>query len=61
MDQTKWALEAATPVTAKAGDVLVFSYLLVHGSFVNMSDRERRMFLLQVAAGEDVPTTNIHR
>ena len=61
LDQTKWALEAATPVTAKAGDVLVFSYLLVHGSFVNMSERERRMFLLQVAAGEDIPTTNIHR
>ena len=61
LDQTKWALQDATPVTARAGDVLVFSYLLVHGSYVNMSERERRMFLLQVAAGEDLPTSNIHR
>ena len=61
LDQTEWPMKDATPVTAKAGDVLVFSYLLVHGSYVNRSERERRMFLLQVAAGEDVPTSNIHR
>ena len=48
VDQTKWSLDAARPVTAQAGDVLVFSYLLVHGSYVNISDRERRMFLIQV-------------
>ena len=61
VDQSKWSLEAATPVTAKAGDVLVFSYLLVHGSYINMSERERRMFLIQVAAGEDTPVADIHR
>jgi len=41
--------------------VLIFSYLLVHGSYVNMSDRERRMFLIQVAAGEDEPQDEKHR
>ena len=75
VDQARWPLSAATPVHAKAGDVLIFSYLLVHGrsvyhsamtsslcsSYVNMSDRERRMFLIQVAAGEDEPTNDKHR
>ena len=50
VDQEKWSLDQASPVTAKAGDILIFSYLLVHGSYVNKSDRERRMFLIQVAA-----------
>ena len=61
VDQNKWSLDEATPVTAKAGDILIFSYLLVHGSYVNMSDRERRMFLIQVAAGEDEPVADKHR
>ena len=84
VDQAAWSLEAATPVTARAGDVLVFSYLLVHGSYPNTSDRcrhgihctrgtlytrgvitmlcrERRMFLIQVAAGEDTPASAVHR
>ena len=61
MDQETWSLDQASPVTAKAGDILVFSYLLVHGSYVNISDRERRMFLIQVAAGEDTPLTVKHR
>ena len=39
VDQAEWPLEDARPVTARAGDVLVFSYLLVHGSYVNTSDR----------------------
>ena len=29
--QTEWPMSEAMPVTAKAGDVLIFSYLLVHG------------------------------
>merc|ERR1719336_3063808 len=61
VDQETWSLDQASPVTAKAGDILVFSYLLVHGSYVNISDRERRMFLIQVAAGEDEPVADKHR
>ena len=30
-------------------------------SEINMSERERRMFLIQVAAGEDTPVADIHR
>ena len=39
VDQAEWPLEDARPVSARAGDVLVFSYLLVHGSYPNTSDR----------------------
>ena len=48
-------------MTAKAGDILIFSYLLVHGSYMNISERERRMFLIQVASGEDTPVADKHR
>ena len=48
--QSEWPLSAGTAVRARAGDVLVFSYLLVHGSLPNLSERTRRMFLLQVAS-----------
>lgn len=37
------------------GDVVVFSYLLVHGSPCNASPRPRRMLLLQAAAAGDAP------
>lgn len=55
MFQTKFSLEKATPVVAGRGDVVVFSYLLVHGSPANSSTRPRRMLLLQAAAAEDEP------
>ncbi|KAJ8713780.1 hypothetical protein PYW08_007400 [Mythimna loreyi] len=55
VDQTKFSLEKATPVVADRGDVVVFSYLLVHGSPGNTSRRPRRMLLLQAAAAHDRP------
>jgi len=61
LDQDKWPLSAASPVCAKAGDVLIFSYLLVHGSYPNISEKTRRMFLIQVAEGSDVSTSEKHR
>lgn len=53
--QSKFPVEGATPVLANRGDVVIFSYLLVHGSPANLSTRPRRMLLLQVAAAEDKP------
>lgn len=53
--QKKWPYEKATPVIAERGDVVIFSYLLVHGSTPNLSDRPRRMFLAQFAAADDKP------
>ena len=35
VDQETFSLSQATPIQAKKGDVIIFSYLLVHGSFVN--------------------------
>jgi ectoine hydroxylase-related dioxygenase (phytanoyl-CoA dioxygenase family) len=35
IDQDEFKLSEATPVNAKKGDVVIFSYLLVHGSYVN--------------------------
>lgn len=40
---------------AERGAVVVFSYLLVHGSSVNQSTRARRMLLAQFAAADDAP------
>ncbi|XP_063831149.1 phytanoyl-CoA dioxygenase, peroxisomal-like [Ostrinia nubilalis] len=55
VDQSKFPLSGATPVIAERGDVLIFSYLLVHGSSVNRSTRRRRMLLAQLAGADDRP------
>ena len=48
VDQARFPLSGATPVVTERGDVVLFSYLLVHGSYLNTSDdRVRRMFLIQ--------------
>src|ERR671933_244545 len=41
----EWPLENAVPVEAQAGDLLLFGYCMVHGSYVNRSDRPRRIVL----------------
>jgi len=48
VDPEKYPIDGATPVTAKRGEVVIFSYLLIHGSYLNLSERPRRMLLLQV-------------
>ncbi|KOB53093.1 putative alpha-ketoglutarate-dependent hypophosphite dioxygenase [Operophtera brumata] len=58
VDQSKFPLNRATPVIADRGDVVIFSYLLVHGSSPNLSTRPRRMLLAQMAAAEDAPIGN---
>ena len=45
MDQ--YPIEGATPVPMKAGDLLIFSYLTIHGSTPNTSDTWRRMLLFE--------------
>ncbi|XP_052744095.1 probable alpha-ketoglutarate-dependent hypophosphite dioxygenase isoform X2 [Bicyclus anynana] len=55
VDQKKFPIEGATPVIASAGDVVIFSYLLVHGSSANHSARARRMLLAQLADASDRP------
>jgi phytanoyl-CoA hydroxylase len=57
----QWPLDRAAAVEANAGDVLLFSYLTVHGSYVNSSSRPRRILLVQVRSPEDQPLTEQHR
>lgn len=56
-----YPVEQATPVEARAGDVLIFSYLTIHGSGVNTSDEARTTLLVQMRAPDDPPTDNSHQ
>jgi phytanoyl-CoA hydroxylase len=57
----EWPLERAVPLEAKSGDVLLFGYLTVHGSYVNRSDHPRRILLVQMRSPENKPLTEQHR
>lgn len=57
---SQWPLEDAVPCEAEAGDVLFFSYFLVHGSGVNTSDEARTTWLVQFRDPEDRPTKDVH-
>lgn len=57
----EYPLSKAEPVTAKKGEIIIFSYLLLHGSYLNLSNKSRRMFLLQVRAADDEPTEDVHK
>ena len=56
----QWPLERAVPCEAGEGDVLIFNYLTVHGSYVNHSQRPRRLLLVQMRSPTDRPTTKEH-
>lgn len=60
-DPKKYPLSGASPVSAKKGEIVVFSYLLLHGSYLNLSSKYRRMFLLQVRAADDEPVEDVHK
>ncbi|KZS15693.1 Alpha-ketoglutarate-dependent hypophosphite dioxygenase [Daphnia magna] len=61
VDQDKFPIEKATPVNAKRGQVVIFSYLLVHGSYPNTSDSVRRMLLFQMMSAHDEKLKETHR
>ncbi|XP_047470682.1 phytanoyl-CoA dioxygenase, peroxisomal-like isoform X1 [Penaeus chinensis] len=61
LSQEKFPIEKATPLTLKRGQVVIFSYLLIHGSYDNTSDRVRRMFLIQLMGADDTPMADMHR
>lgn len=56
----QFPIESATPCPAEAGDVLVFSYLTVHGSGVNTSNEPRTTLLVQMRDPTDPPTVRAH-
>ena len=55
-----YAIEDATPIQAKAGDVIFFNYMLIHGSGLNVSDESRTTLLVQMRDPEDKPTVDRH-
>ncbi|XP_044729875.1 probable alpha-ketoglutarate-dependent hypophosphite dioxygenase [Chrysoperla carnea] len=61
LDQKKFPLEKATPISAKKGEIVVFSYLLIHGSYLNLSERTRRMLLVQLMSADDEPLKDVHK
>ncbi|OXU28256.1 hypothetical protein TSAR_001084, partial [Trichomalopsis sarcophagae] len=60
VDPERFPISGATPVTAKRGEIVIFSYLLLHGSYLNLSNRPRRMFLAQLRAADDEPAKDTH-
>ena len=50
----EYPLDGAQSVSAKRGDVFFFSYLTLHGSTPNRSDRHRKTVLVQLLAGTDL-------
>lgn len=55
-----YPLEKAMPVPAEAGDVVVFSYLTIHGSGVNTTHEARTTLLIQMRDPTDHPTVLTH-
>ena len=60
VDPEKFPIEKATAVPAKSGQVLVFPYFLVHGSYPNTSATPRRMLLFQLRDAGDEASSAIH-
>jgi ectoine hydroxylase-related dioxygenase (phytanoyl-CoA dioxygenase family) len=57
----QYPLESSIPIEAAPGDVLIFSYLTIHGSGVNTSNEARTTLLVQMRAPDDPPTVDTHR
>jgi phytanoyl-CoA hydroxylase len=53
-----YPLAQATPVNAKRGDVLFFSYFTLHGSLPNTSAHVRKTVLVQMYGGDDYVLEN---
>lgn len=60
LDPSEYPVADATPVPAKAGDALFFSYLTIHGSGINESDEARTTLLIQMRDPTDPPSIRTH-
>ncbi len=56
----QYPLESAVPIPARAGDVVVFNYLTIHGSGVNRTQSARTTLLVQMRDPTDRPTQAVH-
>jgi ectoine hydroxylase-related dioxygenase (phytanoyl-CoA dioxygenase family) len=57
----EYPLESSVPCLTKAGEVLFFSYLTIHGSGVNVSDEARTTLLVQMRDPNDSPVNQEHQ
>ncbi len=55
-----YSIESATKIPAKAGDAIFMSYLLVHGSGMNVSPEPRTTLLVQMRDPADPPIEERH-
>jgi phytanoyl-CoA hydroxylase len=55
-----YPVDQATPCPARAGDVLFFSYLTIHGSALNTSQEARTTLLVQMRDPADLPLAAVH-
>ena len=60
LDPEKYPVDSALPLTAKRGDVVCFTYLTIHGSSINSSDKVRKTVLVQARDPEDKPLDDAH-
>ena len=60
MPPQEYPVADALPIEAKAGDVLFFSYLTIHGSGINESDEARTTILIQMRDPADPPSFRTH-
>jgi phytanoyl-CoA hydroxylase len=60
LPEDRFPLVGAMPVEARAGDAIFFSYLLAHGSGLNVSDEPRTTLLVQLRDPADPPLKEGH-
>jgi ectoine hydroxylase-related dioxygenase (phytanoyl-CoA dioxygenase family) len=60
LDTNSYPIGKATQLPAQRGDVVIFHYLLVHGSDINRSNRARKTVLVQFRDPADRPVKNQH-
>lgn len=61
LEPSQYPIQNATRLPARRGDVVIFNYLLIHGSDINRSNRPRKTVLVQVRDPTDKPTKDAHR
>lgn len=60
LPEDRFPLSGATPIEARAGDAIFFSYLLAHGSGLNRSAEPRTTLLVQLRDPADLPLNEGH-
>lgn len=60
LDPEAWPISKGVGVEARAGDVIFFNYLSVHGSTPNMSEARRTALIYQFRAPTDEPLDQAH-